>query len=62
MSIANTFCTDILTRMLVRGDNGEILFDEDVSTSNTLVSQDIHDPENISVAEKLQLSIRKLTK
>ena len=56
-AIVNTFCADILTRMLGRGDNGEISFDEAVSTSNTLVSQDIHDPENISIAEKLQHAI-----
>ena len=38
-TIVNTFCADLLTRMLGRGDNGEISFDQAVSTSNTLVSK-----------------------
>ena len=54
-AVVNAFCTELLSRILGKGDNEEILIDEALSTSDMF--EDIPDSENLSVALKLQLAI-----
>ena len=54
-AVVNAFCTELLSRILGKGDNEEILIDEALSTSDMF--EDIPDSENLSVTLELQLAI-----